>query len=480
MPYSIEKRDDKYVVVNDDNGKEMGEHDDRESAARQIAAIEANKDVAPPRKKMVIRPSQQEAGYVTLTSTNGQACSNCRWFSKDGGGYCHLIENYPLDVLPNGHCNRWESLPGAIAERAGMVETMEADEPDEIEAVEVETVMMDDYDDKQTTEPDNPGILKRIANLFTRSKAQSSGFKAYGDHWFARWTNTFEDREGEFFSAKAIDDYIDRVDTGVTPLPELWLYHVPGSKIGQAHMVGRVGHFVIALGSFDSTPTGQAAKAYFNKQAGDNAMSHGFTYDPNEFDGEVYHQFNTFELTVLPRKVAANPYTTFDEVKSMKLTDEKKAFLQRVLGEAADSVIAETEQASKIIADMGVNFKDFASLHSGEETEAVKEAADSAEKNVETMVADLIADQFETVQASAAAVKAVETLETKLTDALQQIADRLDAVEAENKTLRAELALTPRAASTADETVVEDAGLKAIAESKEETEHGFDPFPGVK
>lgn len=40
----IEKRGDKWVVLNDDRTKVLGEHPDKESAVKQLQAIEAHKD----------------------------------------------------------------------------------------------------------------------------------------------------------------------------------------------------------------------------------------------------------------------------------------------------------------------------------------------------------------------------------------------------------------------------------------------------
>lgn len=48
MPFGIEKRGSKFVVVNKDTGRVLGTHAAREKAGRQIQAIEANmkKDVS--------------------------------------------------------------------------------------------------------------------------------------------------------------------------------------------------------------------------------------------------------------------------------------------------------------------------------------------------------------------------------------------------------------------------------------------------
>ena len=51
MPYSIEKRDDKYVVINTDTGKVKGTHDSKIKAQRQMKLLYAVKSGWKPTKK---------------------------------------------------------------------------------------------------------------------------------------------------------------------------------------------------------------------------------------------------------------------------------------------------------------------------------------------------------------------------------------------------------------------------------------------
>ena len=44
MPYHIEKKDDQYQVIKNDDGKVMGKHDSEEKAKSQIAALYSNED----------------------------------------------------------------------------------------------------------------------------------------------------------------------------------------------------------------------------------------------------------------------------------------------------------------------------------------------------------------------------------------------------------------------------------------------------
>lgn len=306
------------------------------------------------------------------------------------------------------------------------------------------------------------------AGLDGRKQTTFNAFKAYGNHWFAAWTNNFEDRDGEFFSSKAIDDYIARVDSGLVPPPELWLFHTPGSRIGQAKAVGRIGHFAVAWGEFDDTPRGIAARAYF-KQHPQQGVSHGFTFDPAAFKDRVYHQFNTFELSPLPERWAANTYATFEGVKNMGLSEDKRAYLADVLGEdEAARVIAGYEDKSKALAEL-VTFKQFDTPTDATETPAVEQAAKQAGNTFAQVLPELMEGSADAVEAARDAVKAVKALNK-----------RLDALEQENKALRDELRLAPRA-SQASETELSDGVLAAQLEKmlKEKQAGQVDPIYGL-
>lgn len=299
----------------------------------------------------------------------------------------------------------------------------------------------------------------------------AAGFKALGDKWFAWWSNSFEDHDGEFFAEKAIDEYVRRVDVGAVPMPELWLWHTPGTKHGRAEWVGRIGHFAVAAGSFDDTPAGKAARAHYAKAGGDYGMSHGFTYDPGQKSDGVYQQFNTFELSVLPREKAANPYTAFEEVYDMELTDEKRAFLARVLGsdELAAQLITATEDKSRAMEALDVRYKDFVQMDAPApaaekaededmpEDEAGPADAPPAEDVPEDDakmdgIGEFVESITEDVAALANAVNGlIGKLEAVTTSGAAEKAKREDeiaALRAEVKELREALDLRPRSATT--------------------------------
>lgn len=294
-----------------------------------------------------------------------------------------------------------------------------------------------------------------------------AGFKALGNAWFAWWSNNFIDHDGEYFAEKAIDEYVRRVDVGAVPYPELWLWHTPGTRHGQAEWVGRIGHFAVAAGSFDDTPAGRAAQAHYAKAGGDYGMSHGFTYDPGQKSDGVFHQFNTFEISVLPAKAAANPYTQFSEVFEMEMDDEKFAFLARVLGseEIAQQLVTATEDKSRAMEALDVRYKDFVRMdepavkaeddeEDTPETEAVPDEDTPTETTPEEKadVGAFIEGITEDVAALANVVNSlIGKLEAAQTEGAAEKARRAGEVaelRAEVKALSEALDLRPRSAST--------------------------------
>jgi hypothetical protein len=46
---------------------------------------------------------------------------------------------------------------------------------------------------------------------------------------------------------RAHEEYVDRVQKGLVPMPELWTWHTKGTRHGQADVVWKAGGFLLAL-----------------------------------------------------------------------------------------------------------------------------------------------------------------------------------------------------------------------------------------
>ena len=333
-------------------------------------------------------------------------------------------------------------------------------------------------------------VMERLEQIFGRKDAEpeTSGFKAYDNgRWVAWWTNNFEDREGEIITAKAIDDYIARVDAGIVPFPELRTWHIPGSNYGTADWLGRIGHFAVASGTFDDTDKGRAAQKHFAKTRRRYQMSHGFYYPVSAKEGKVYHRINTFEISDIPPKAkrfaAANPYTDFSGAMDM-LTKEKRDELVLKFGEEiAESIIQHTEGKSKAVAALGERYKDFTAPADAEAN------AESVEIDLKQLIADVIGENAQLAQYQLAAAQQFvsekqakdETIQT-LTTAL---ATQKTEFEAAIKALKDELAAVKEIVDAAPRQASEDKAtdlehLVEIAEAAAAQKKRVDSFTGLE
>lgn len=358
-----------------------------------------------------------------------------------------------------------------IETKAPDVESADAPEPDEDEHPESE-----DAPEKEATAGERVrAALDTIAvalGLKSRGPAVS-GFKAYGNRWVGWWTNNFKDRTGEYFTEKAIDDYVWRVDHGLVPKPPLRFFHVPGTEHGKTEFVGRIGHYAIAVGTFDDTPLGRRAVEVYARNDKRYAMSHGFIYAKKDKVDGVYHQFNTYEISALPVKVAANPYTAFEEVSPM-LGEQKEKALREFFGDdLAESIIANTANMSKALEEIGVSFKDLTPPETGDNSAEV-EAVKATEATLGSLISDLTSD-------SAAAIEIAEKAVKLIADYKASATDEIAALRAEVKALREAVDLRPRVATEEMATLVKKEALsEEMRTALEEQMTRIDPFWGTK
>lgn len=458
MPYKIEKDGDQFCVVKEGaDGGRMKCYDNRADATDYLKALYAAEN------KQFVPPEQAEVNYLPLSATPGQACANCRWFKaveweEDGPevkSECHLIASYPEAIVPTGRCDRWEAVPEVNSNPLPVV-IVDAPSGDmqQGEAAFVVTQTVVDAGGKSVTqiwEGLQATAAKYVRKLRQSRDELSNGMKVVGNAWLITWSNNFEDRDGEIFTQKAIDQYVARVDRGIVPPPELWVWHTPGTRIGQAAWVGRHGHFVMAAGEFDETPQAQAAKAYYQRHAQKTGVSHGFTFPAATFDGKHYHDFNTFEITLLPRDAEANRFTSLEGVKAMALDEKKRANLEAVFGkEQAEKILNDLEARGKALEETGVAFKDYVDATGDEAPSAAVEAVEAVEADIKALIGDLIGDSAEEAQQRAAAAKAFTAL-----------AEQVQTLRTEVAALKEIVDLKPRSASADKDTQVTNDALVA-------------------
>jgi len=183
------------------------------------------------------------------------------------------------------------------------------------------------------TRPEEKGILDTVKGMFQELKEllaphepepvmeTQNGIKTFeaqdGNTWLLVWTtNAFIDREKEIFTTKSIQDFVERHEQDDTK-GEFWFWHNQGTKFGDIKLQAVVGRFLIEAGPFDDTVNGRTFKEFFQEYPSGHpdiapdgwGASHGYTYNPEDRKDGVYDWFEKHETSVLPRSVAANPYT---------------------------------------------------------------------------------------------------------------------------------------------------------------------------
>lgn len=205
-------------------------------------------------------------------------------------------------------------------------------------------------------------ILEDIVGIAGSAKAKDekpvNGFKTFtakdGKTWLLIWTtNAFKDRDGEIFTTKSIEEYVER-HAQDEKKGEMWFWHIPGSKFADVLWQGMSGRFLVEAGPFDDTYIGGAFKDFFLDHGEKHpaiaplgwGTSHGYMYRPKDREDKVYDWFEKKESSVLPRSEASNLYNPKMEV--IRVNEDQINALKAIGGdELAQAVIATGETLTK-------------------------------------------------------------------------------------------------------------------------------------
>lgn len=276
--------------------------------------------------------------------------------------------------------------------------------------------------------------LLQLSSQIINPNLLNHGIKAVvspaGKELLVLWTmNAFEDREGEAFSTKAIQDYVDRHDVNPQAKDRVWFWHVKGTDFATIEWQDMVGRFLVEVAAVDDTAYGhkmfnaiQHPEQHRDVLPQGWGTSHGYLYSGADRLDRVYDFFEKYETTVLPAERASNPYGGIKEVIGMDKKNEAKklAALAGLVGdEAAAKAINDPKVASKVLEALGVGHKEVdeeAEVTSEEETEP--ETVPNAEET-ET-------EPEETPAADAAQVQEIELDEELVKEIAGEVAKQMD------------------------------------------------------
>lgn len=298
-----------------------------------------------------------------------------------------------------------------------------------------------------------------IAHTAAQGAKSLNGFKRLPNNQFMAWyTNAYQDRDKEWFAETAIDKDISRM-VNTKAYPELWFWHIPWLVIGKADYVVKAGRFAVAFGRIADTPIAQALATHAENQG--YTLSHGFTYEEKEFRDNTYHDYETFEISVLPSEKASNPFTHFMSVKktggavALNITDEQLKEIRDGLsgfGIDIEKLVSAGEQASKQL-DQTAKFKQ-SGIKQDEVIEEAIEALDTPSKPADG------AGGLET------RLKAVE-------DAMAELKGYMQSMAGDMKTLMPKKPVAEEATMTEEMKAIKDlqAELKAVKQAAESKAH---------
>ena len=215
--------------------------------------------------------------------------------------------------------------------------------------------------------------------------------------WFAKYSNKFRDNDNppEIIAEESHLGFVEKVNSGLAPFPELWLWHIPGTTWGKASWVGYdTNGFALAAGMVHPEHYGVAEQLHGRE---DILLSHGMptkTIRRDEEDSSIIVSHETREISVLPFWAAANKLTGFvvlkentdmSEMKDKGLLPEDRQKLMDDLGlssDVIDRMEASNDKDASVASAIGLEFKeteDEIEEETVEEDALVEDQTDEAE-----------------------------------------------------------------------------------------------------
>jgi len=282
------------------------------------------------------------------------------------------------------------------------------------------------------------GLWDRIKAMFSKEEKETPPTNSFmtwkeeaGWRWFAVYSNNYRDHDHppEIISSDAHKEFVAAVDKGEWPHPELWVWHVPGSRVGTADWLAYDADtgFALAAGAFDPGME-HVAKGLAGSEA-DLLTSHGMPRSELRYDEQdktIITRYRSREISPLPAWAAANKWNpTFHvmtEVKGMAIPDQKRSFLEE-LGLDPDAIEAQLAERKEQLEEAGVESKEAEEVAPAEaevkedETVAAVEESETTEEPEEETPEPFGLEQL------------ADTISGAINAAIEPLAQRLEALE---------------------------------------------------
>jgi len=258
------------------------------------------------------------------------------------------------------------------------------------EAIELGTKSLWDVVKGVFKKPEQPSEPKTKNGLFVWKE---------GDRyrWFAVYSNKYRDEDfpPEILSEKSHLKFVEMVDKGEVPYPELWHWHIKGTRWGVSDWIAYDTDFGFSLAS-GFVDRGHEEEAKTIADLGEPlAVSHGLkVLERNKKDETIIDGYISEEISDLPIEAAANKLTGFSLIEAKEndmIPDEKRQHLLSVglTDERIDEIESDLEGKASKADEAGLEFKE--SLEENPEVEGNQDVleAETTEEKEETEVDDL-------------------------------------------------------------------------------------------
>jgi len=472
MPYKIRKEKNRFCVFNSDTNDKKGCSDTKEEAVAQMRALYAaeskqsrigwtDKEIdlmtleavrefeqvskesdqeeeveqvqdgeveAPPEdKEQKEEETEDKSIYVSYYgATSYQEMDDIREAQERASEITELVHEFPMLAMNAIDSPEIEDKEGAIADLAGELASRVSKRTKEQMAVEMEEKAAEVVVEESFVEK-TVHVLKTLFGIEKEQHEENSQRmmiwkeKGGGYKWLARYSNNRRDRDlpPEIISSESHRNFVDKVEKGLAPYPELWLWHVKEWNIGQATWVAYDdAGFAMAAGYFNQGC--EPVAEWLSKQS-DFLVSHGmppYTIKRDAEDKSVIIEHETQEVSPLPSFSAANELTgffTMSKEAEMAIPKGKREALINDFG-MSETMLDDVEERNKVMAedadDKGVESKEV--TEDASEQEETKEEVTTEEGVTEAKTEEVAETEDET------------TDEAKETDASEDVTEEAE------------------------------------------------------
>jgi hypothetical protein len=344
----------------------------------------------------------------------------------------------------------------------------------------IERLPEEEEEEKDSPEETEEGEEKDVDYVDTESK---NGFFVWKEadgtcRWLGVYSNKFrdDDRPAEILSEQSHVDFIERVEKGELPYPDLYVWHIK-SPIGKADLLAYDDTgFSIASGTIE-----EEFYLALKNTSEDLAMSHGM---PSEFierskeDPTVITSYVSSEVSVLPRRAAANKRTNFrvlkEEATMSIVPADKRQQIAELLGEdltakleldlddkAKNAIAVETEVVEEVETEeepaTEATAEETAETEEpAEEEKEAEETEEAVEETAEATVEDVPAanpveegeeaadgtdyvDKGELAETLAEILTAITASNAAVVETVKSLSDRVEELETEREEVKEEV-----------------------------------------